>query len=115
MITFLKCEKAGDDGKNLGFALLADDGKTYPFAISVECFMSLFAMGWKAAKRLPPAPDQGEAHGLETEAAFAIVNMRPSLLLRSGPLVLAIRLDAQQLASLQTDIARFARESDQTH
>ena len=106
---FLTCDRAGHDAENnLGFRLISDDGKAYEFAITPDCFMRLFVMGWRAARMLPKAPDRGLSCGLETDASFAVVNMNPGVVLVSGPLVLSLLLSANQMDYLRSEFDRFA-------
>jgi hypothetical protein len=101
MLTFLNCEQAGFSGKNLMFAMTAADGKRYDFEITTDCFLRLFAMGWKAASHLGPRPTSGETPALDAAAQFAIVNMQPALTLSSGPLVLSVPVSEGLLTILQ--------------
>jgi hypothetical protein len=112
--TFIKCSRAGTDNDRLIFEVSADDGRAFQFAMTTDCFMRLFVMGWKAAESLPEAPRQGEAPGLQnTTASFAIVNMQPGLVLLSGPLVLSILLDRQQVEYLRAKIDQLLSETEQ--
>lgn len=108
MLTFLKCDKAGhtDDG-NLMFSLIAADGKRYEFAITTECFLRLFAMGWKAAPALGPAPVSGESPRLDGQLQFAFLDLAPSLTFSSGPLVLALPVSEELVTILQQGMARL--------
>jgi hypothetical protein len=112
MLTFLECIQAGHTkDKELIFGMIAADGKRYEFAITTDCFLRLFAMGWKAAQGLGPGPTSGETPALDATAQFAILNMQPALTLSSGPLVLAVPVSEQLLTILQ-DGMRSISEMD---
>jgi hypothetical protein len=90
------------------FSMIGDDGKRYDFAMPPHCFVRLFAIGWKAAQGLGPAPQQGESVPLEAQISSALVNMKPALLLMSGSLALSLSIDQSQLAVLQDGLKKIA-------
>lgn len=114
MTSFVKCLRAGRINGNLMFEVAAQTGPPITFAMSTECFLNLSMMGWKAAEALPPAARHGEAPGFETKASFAVVDMSPGLALMSGPLVLTMKLDEQQMASLRSEAATFQSKADKS-
>lgn len=65
--------------------------------------MQLFALGWHEGRKLGQPKRDGQAIGLETDAAAAVVNMQPGLVLVSGPISLAIPLTDDVLAALQSE------------
>ena len=102
-----KCERAGHKDGNLIFEVSASDGTKHQFAMTTDCFMDVFGMGWKAADALPKAPQQGQAYELPSQASLAILHMKPGLVLMSGPLVISLQLDGQQIDYLQTEWHRL--------
>lgn len=107
--TFLTCEKAGHADKNMGFSMIAEDGQRHDFAITPECFLQMFAMGWNAAEGLGPRRTGGQTPNLSGEAAFAILNMQPALALFSGPLTLAVPISEPLLSALQDGMKTLGR------
>lgn len=112
MVILTKCEHVGHTSQQeLQFAMTASDGNQYEFAITPECFMQLFALGWSEGRKLGQPKRDGQAVGLETDASAAVLNMQPGLVLLSGPMSLAIPLTEDVLAALQIEAARLARNS----
>jgi hypothetical protein len=116
MMQFTKVDKAGHDGHNLGFRLIANDGKAYEFAITPDCFVNLFAMGWKAAANLPHVDArQGTAPTIQAQASFAVADMKPMFALMSGPLSLLLPLDGEEMAYLHNQMQDFLNETKGNH
>src|SRR5689334_21300255 len=107
----IECVQVGHaaDQPHLVFAIADADGTLYEFAITADCFMQLFALGWHEARHLGEAPTHGRSPSLETDAAAAVVNMQPGIVLMSGPLTLSIPLPDDVLVALQSEAANLHR------
>lgn len=118
MPTFVKFLGAELHGKNLSFRLGTEDKQAYEFDITPKCFTDLFSTGWRAAADLPEvSPEQGQTATMEAQVQVGILDMKPALLLMSGPLILALGLDAPGAVYLASEMHKLATAAakDQKH